>query len=63
MGVLGAYLGYFIGYGSVALVSFSLAFVLAKSLKKTWPYKVALIVTILLYVMIAIGFDHANRGN
>lgn len=61
--LLAAYLGYFIGYGSIALVSFSFAFVLAKTLKKTWPYKGALTITLLFYVVIAIGLNHANRGN
>jgi hypothetical protein len=58
-----AYLGMFVGYSSVALVSFSIAFVLAKTLKKTWPYKVALIFSVIFYILIIIGYQYAERHN
>jgi hypothetical protein len=58
-----AYLGMFVGYSSVALVAFSIAFVLAKTLKKTWPYKVALIFSAIFYILIIIGYQYAERNN
>jgi hypothetical protein len=58
-----AYLGMFVGYSSVALVAFSIAFVLAKTIKKTWPYKAALIFSVVFYILIIIGFQYAERHN
>jgi len=63
MDYLLAYLGMFVGYSSVALVSFSIAFVLAKTIKKTWPYKVALIFSVVFYILIIIGYQYAERHN
>jgi hypothetical protein len=50
-----------IGYGLPAIVTFSIAFVLSKSLKKSWPYTAAVFITIALYAMIIVGNNYANR--
>ena len=63
MDYLLAYLGMFVGYSSVALVAFSIAFVLAKTIKKTWPYKVALIFSVVFYILIIVGYQYAERHN
>lgn len=59
---LAAYAGYILGYGSIALVLFSIAFVLAKTLNKTWPYKVALGLTVIAYAVAIVGLNHVNQG-
>ncbi len=59
---LAAYAGSILGYGSIALVLFSIAFVLAKTLKKTWPYKVALGLTVIAYAVVIMGLNHVNQG-
>lgn len=59
---LAAYAGTILGYGSIALVLFATAFVLAKSLKKTWPYKVAFALTIIAYAMVIVGLNHVRQS-
>lgn len=54
--------GQIVGYGAIALVLFSIAFVLAKVLKKTWPYKVALGLTIIFYATLIIGLNYLKQG-
>lgn len=62
MDLLAAYAGTILGYGSIALVLFSIAFVLAKTLNKSWPYKVALALTIVAYAVVMVGLNYANRA-
>jgi len=44
-----------VGFFSVAIVMFAIAFVVAKSFNKKWPYKVAIIFSIIFYVLIIAG--------
>ena len=54
LGIIGITLGYL----SIAIVVFSIAFVVAKSNNKKWPYKVALIFSVLFYTIVLIGYLH-----
>jgi len=53
--------GEFIGYFSIAIAAFAIAYVIAKTINKKWPYKVALIFSAVLYSMLLIGYLH-NKG-
>ena len=44
-----------VGFFSVAIVMFAIAFVISKSFNKKWPYKVAIIFSIIFYVFIIAG--------
>lgn len=59
---LAAYAGYILGYGSIALVLFSIAFVLAKTLKRAWPYKLALALTVIAYAAVILGLNYVNQS-
>ena len=58
MDQLSGMLGMVMGYASPAIILFSIAFVLAKSMGKTWPYTVAAVLTVLIYTMIVVGWNH-----
>lgn len=59
---IGNTFAYALGYGIFALVAFSIAFVLSKTLKTNWPYIVALVLTIIFYAMVVTGNAYLNRG-
>ena len=61
MDVLAALIGSLLGYGSIALATFSLAFVLAMTLKKRWPYWVALVLTVVFYALLFSGLNYGDR--
>jgi NhaP-type Na+/H+ or K+/H+ antiporter len=61
--LLGLFIGTILGYGSIGFAIFAIAFVLAKSLKKTWPYKVALILTVIVYSALIAGYIYASKAS
>jgi hypothetical protein len=58
MDQLGGMLGLLMGYGSPAIILFCFAFVLAKSTGKTWPYVVAAVLTVMIYALLMLGWNH-----
>lgn len=50
--------GGLLGYGMPAIVLFAIAFVVAKSIKKNWPYVVATVLTVLIYIAVFMGLNY-----
>lgn len=57
MDFLAVMVGGLLGYGMPAIIFYSIAFVVAKSIKKKWPYIVATLLTTLFYVALLIGLN------
>jgi len=57
-----ATIGKILGYSSVAIVLFAIAFVVSKSFNVKWPYKVAILLSVILYALIIQGNMYVNSN-
>jgi hypothetical protein len=55
---LGWIFGSILGYGSPFIILMCIAFVVAKSTKKSWPYPIAIILAVLFYAAIITGLNY-----
>ena len=57
-----ATVGRILGYSSLAIVVFAIAFVVSKSFNVKWPYKVAIVFCVIAYALIIQGNMYVNSN-